>query len=253
MRIPRFFCRPEDRQGEVLTLPGAEARHAVTVLRLAPGARIAVLDGTGLEHEAVVTEAGASGAGEPLLRARVVASRPRATEPSLELILLQGLPKGDKLDLVVQKATELGVSQIIPVLTERGVARPKAERVAGKTARWQRIALEAAKQAGRGVVPDVLTPRPLADALQALPSGCLLIVPWEAEQRRTLAEAAATITAGRPVAVAIGPEGGFAGREIALLEEAGAVTVTLGPRTLRTETAGLVALSCLLYATHNLE
>ncbi|MDI6869947.1 MAG: 16S rRNA (uracil(1498)-N(3))-methyltransferase [Bacillota bacterium] len=250
--MPRFFCAPEDRSGDWVTLPAAEARHALKVLRLGRGDRIAVLDGSGTEYEAVIEQAGMAAGGEETLRARIVTARSRATEPSLDLILLQGLPKGDRMDLIVQKATELGVSRIIPVLTERSVARPAVGKGEAKAARWQRVAQEAAKQAGRAVVPRVEPPQSLGAALRSLPAGCALIVPWEGERRRTLAEAVRRL-AGGPVAVLIGPEGGLSEAEQAQAAEAGGLAVTLGPRILRTETAGLVTLTCLLYATGNLE
>lgn len=259
MRVPRFFCRPEDRSGDLLTLPEDESRHARRVLRLGPGDRIAVLDGTGVEYEAVI-EAGSSPAARPAnrpgglrLTARVLSARSRAAEPSLQVILLQGLPKGDKMDLIVQKATELGVSRIVPLQAVRSISRPEPERGPGKAARWQRIAQEAAKQAGRALAPTVEPPQTLMQALGRLPEACTVIVPWEGEGRRTLAEAAAGLLPGGTVAVLIGPEGGLAEEEIEQAEAAGALTVTLGPRILRTETAGFVALACLLYATGNLE
>ncbi|HHW15321.1 MAG TPA: 16S rRNA (uracil(1498)-N(3))-methyltransferase [Firmicutes bacterium] len=259
MRVPRFFCRPEDRSGDRLTLPADESRHARKVLRLGPGDRIAVLDGTGVEYEAVVEAFGPSATpagkrrGGFCLTARVLATRSRAAEPSLQVILLQGLPKGDKMDLIVQKATELGVSRIVPVQAKRSISRPEPERGPGKAARWQRIAQEAAKQAGRSLAPAVEPPRTLAQALGRLPEGCTVIVPWEGEGRRTLAEAVAALRRDAPAALLIGPEGGLAEDEIEQAEAAGALTVTLGPRILRTETAGFVALACLLYATGNLE
>ncbi len=254
MRVPRFFSRSADREGDLVRLGGAEARHALKVLRLGPGDRIAVLDGSGREYEAVIERVdGAVDGGEAILQARIAATRPRATEPSLNLLLLQGLPKGDKMDLIVQKATELGVSRIVPVVTERSVSRPEAESGWAKAARWRRIAQEAAKQAGRAVVPEVELPQSLGEALRTLPAGCALIVPWEGERRRTLAEAVEALAPAGAAAVLIGPEGGLSEAEVAQASAAGGATVTLGPRLLRTETAGLAVLACLLYATGNLE
>ncbi|MGE5623906.1 MAG: 16S rRNA (uracil(1498)-N(3))-methyltransferase [Methanocella sp.] len=257
MRIPRFFCGPSDRTGETISLPEAEARHAVRVLRLGPGARITVLDNSGLEHEAIIEEADSED-GRASVRARIVESRQRSTEPAPDFILLQGLPKGDKMDLIVEKATELGVQRIVPFLAERSVSRPDSQAGEKKAERWRRIALEAAKQAGRAVVPEVEAPQSLDTALASLPDGCWLLVPWEGERRRGLAEAVVAHNSEKsgeagPVAVLIGPEGGLSQAEVGSAAAAGGVTVSLGPRILRTETAGLVALSCLLYATGNLE
>ncbi|MGE5509174.1 MAG: 16S rRNA (uracil(1498)-N(3))-methyltransferase [Chitinophagales bacterium] len=256
MRKPRFFCQPADRCGDHFRLPEGEAHHARSVLRLREGDAVLILDGSGYEHDAVLE---AAPPGEGWLQARVVASRLRPTEPDIDLILLQGLPKSDKMDLVVQKATELGVRRVAPVLTERCVSRPEPGRAAAKVDRWQKIAQEASKQAGRSITPQVAPVAALKEALQALPYGCRLVVPWEEERRRSLREVAAEwLAKARPdqpsaVAVLIGPEGGLAEGEVEEARRRGGITVTLGPRVLRTETAGLVALACLLFATGNLE
>ncbi|MGE5554422.1 MAG: 16S rRNA (uracil(1498)-N(3))-methyltransferase [Betaproteobacteria bacterium] len=254
MRVPRFLCVPEDREGNLICLRGPEACHARRVLRLGPGDHIAILDGSGTEYQAVIEDRGCgAGSGAEVLWARITAAQTRVTEPSLKLVLLQGLPKGDKMDLIVQKATELGVGRIIPVVAQRSVARPKADKGERKAPRWRRIAWEAAKQSGRALVPAIEPPQSLEEALRSLPAGCRLIVPWEGERRRTLAEAAVGLLPGATVAVLIGPEGGLTEEEVGLVSTVGGVTVTLGPRILRTETAGLVVLACLLYATGNLE
>jgi 16S rRNA (uracil1498-N3)-methyltransferase len=252
MRKPRFFCQPGDRTGDYFRLPEGEAHHARAVLRLGEGDPVVVLDGTGLEYEAVLEQGGTDPA---TLRARVVTSRPRPTEPNLEVILLQGLPKSDKMELIVQKATELGVRRIVPVLTERCVSRPEASRAAAKVDRWRKIAHEAAKQAGRAVTPEIAPVVTLENALKALPPGGRLIIPWEEERRVSLREAAADVKEGEPesIAVLIGPEGGLDVAEVEVARAAGGVAVTLGPRILRTETAGLVVLACLLFATGNLD
>lgn len=253
MRTHRFFSPTPCRVGEVVELPGAEVRHARRALRLGPGDRIVLFDGGGLEYEAVLEEPASPEGAEAPLRARILTSRVRTAEPSLSFILLQGLPKGEKMELIVQKTTELGVSRIIPVVAERSVSRPEPGRGAARAMRWQRIAQEAAKQAGRTVVPAVDAPQGFEAALRSLPAGCLLLVPWEGERRRSLAEAVDRLAPGMAVAVVIGPEGGLSEHEIELLEQAGALTATLGPRILRTETAGLTTLACLLFATGNLE
>ena len=157
------------------------------------------------------------------------------------MVLIQGLPKGDKLDLVLQKATELGVSGVWPVLTERSVARPKPEALGARHARWQRIVEEAARQSGRTEVPDVTPLRPLGEAARALGPGMRLLILDEEERGERLGHAAGD----GPVALVVGPEGGLAREEVQALRDLGGVAVSLGPLVLRTETAGLAALAVL--------
>ena len=156
-------------------------------------------------------------------------------------MLIQGLPKADKLDLVLQKATELGVSAVWPVLTERSVARPKPEALGTRHARWQRIAEEAARQSGRAEVPEVTALRSLEEAARALGSGMRLLILDEEERSERLGAAAGD----GAVALVVGPEGGLAREEVRLLRDLGGVPVSLGPLVLRTETASLAALAVL--------
>jgi 16S rRNA (uracil1498-N3)-methyltransferase len=158
-------------------------------------------------------------------------------------VLAQGLPRGDKMDGIVRMATELGAARIEPLLTARAVARPDAARGRGRRLRWERIAREAAKQCGRAVVPGIGEPTALADWLTARAGGGLLVCLWEGETRPL----AAQLPAERPDAatLVVGPEGGLTGDEVASLRGAGAVVAGLGPRILRTETAGPVGLALL--------
>jgi 16S rRNA (uracil1498-N3)-methyltransferase len=154
------------------------------------------------------------------------------------------------MDFIVQKCTEIGVSGFVPVLTERSVARTSADSADRRVGRWQRIASEAAKQAGRGAVPSVEGIRGLESALSELASqGMLLIMPWELERERSLraALADANFETGTGIAVIAGPEGGFSHYEVELAKRHGALTVTLGPRILRTETAGLAVATVIMY------
>ena len=157
------------------------------------------------------------------------------------IVLLQGLPKGDKLELVLQKATELGVSAVWPVLTARAVARPKQDALGARHARWQRIVEEAARQSGRADVPEVAPLRPLDAAVRALPPGVRLLVLDEEERAERLGPAAGD----GAVALVVGPEGGLEREEVDALRAAGGVPVSLGPLVLRTETAGIAALAVL--------
>ncbi len=225
-------------------IDGEEAWHLARVLRLRPGDTIVAGDGAGRDYEAVLTEVG-----ERAAVARVTAVRRNRAETRVPILLLQGLPKAEKMDWIVQKCTELGVAGIYPVATERAVVKIPAEKAAARIDRWERIAREAAKQAGRASWPPVVPVASLPNAL-ALARPSHLLVPWE-EAQRPLVAAMAEIAASPALArlgVAIGPEGGFAASEVEMMAAAGGIPVSLGPRILRTETAGLATIAAILYA-----
>lgn len=238
----RFFLPASNIRGDEAKLTGQDARHVKDVLRLGPGDELYLLDGTGKEYRAIIVTILP---GE--VSCKILEECRRDTEPRTLITLVQGLPKGDKMDFVVQKATELGASRIIPTVTERSIPRPDPERATGRVERWRRIAKESAEQSGRAVIPEVSGILPFDAAFSLLPCGTLLILPWEVETSRGLAEALSGADEAREVAVFIGPEGGFSRDEVELARKHGAVTVTLGPRILRTETAGLVVLTIILY------
>jgi len=210
------------------------ALHHLRVARVASGETVEVFDGRGRAWAARLESVDDGGA--VLLLGE---ERPAAT--GRPVLLIQGLPKGDKLDLVLQKATELGVSAVWPVLTERSVARPRPESLGTRHARWQRIVEEAARQSGRAGVPEVTELRSLELAVGSLDAGMRLLVLDEEERVARLA----TEAGDGPVALVIGPEGGLAREEVRLLRDLGGMPVSLGPLVLRTETAGLAALAVL--------
>jgi 16S rRNA (uracil1498-N3)-methyltransferase len=241
----RFFVPPDTLTGPPpVVLPAALAHQIARVLRLAPGDQIVLLDGGGDEWLVRLT------AVAPARVEGVVERRqPGAGEPRLRLTLYQALLKGDHLDYVLQKGTEVGLAAIVPVLTERTIARTSDER---KLTRWRRIVQEAAEQAGRAVRLSVCPALSWAAACQEL-RGHPALVLWEGEREVGLGAA----LAGLPnpltaLALLVGPEGGLSESEVALARAAGLVAVTLGPRVLRAETAGLVAASALLYASGDL-
>jgi len=229
----RFFAHPDALDQERIGFGPREAHHIAHVLRLRPGARLVAFDGSrevDVELETVSPEVVARRIGTP-----AVSKQP------VEIALLQGVARGPKMDLIVRMATEIGIAAIHPVLTDRAVAEPAPARVD----RWRRIALESARQCGRADLPDVHPPTRLGEALAALGPVDLLIVPWE-EDRRPIG----TVIAGRAFATAavlIGPEGGLTPAEVDITRRAGGETVSLGPLILRTETAGVAAITILLY------
>lgn len=240
----RFFVEGTAAPGEEIAFGPAAARQMARVLRLAPGDRVAAVDPEGWELVVELTRVDRHGA-----RGRVLSRERRETEPPLDIVLAQGIPKGEKMDFVVQKGTEVGVSAFLPTVTRRTVV-DLGDRWEGRRERWQRIAREAAEQCGRVRVPEVLPVMMLEQAVVELAAADLFLIPWEEERARGLRSVLREVSgagAPRSVAVLIGPEGGFAADEVRLAVSRGARPVSLGPRLLRTETAGLVVVAALLY------
>lgn len=223
-----FFTQPA--QGGVARISQEDARHIQKALRMQPGDHLVVVY-ENARHLAQLVEDGQG------LGARVLERLPD-NEPLTRVTLYQGLPKGDKMDLIVQKCTELGVHRIVPCLFSRCVARWEGGEK--KLARWQRIAREAAVQCGRGHIPQVEDALPFEKLPDALRGHALALMPWEDARQGGMAAHMGTAT---NIALVIGPEGGIAPEEAAALP---ARPITLGPRILRTETAGMAALTMLL-------
>ncbi|MEB3224069.1 MAG: 16S rRNA (uracil(1498)-N(3))-methyltransferase [Candidatus Sericytochromatia bacterium] len=234
--MTRFFVSPAALGAGQVRLTGADAHHATRVLRLGPGDGLTLLDGTGRVVEARVT------AIEGREVALAVVSEAHEAPDGPPITLVQALPKGDKLDWIVQKATELGVAAIRPVAASRCVVRLDADRSQGKLRRWEAIAREAAEQCERPDLPRIYPPVSL-EALGWAPGDTVLVL---AERARggTLA-AVLPPAAPTGIWVLVGPEGGWAPEELERLEALGARCVSLGPRILRTETAGLAALAVI--------
>ncbi len=224
----RLFVPPAQLETPSVRLNPEQARYLTAVLRLRKGDALEIFDGCGGRYSAELESA-------EILR---VGARLAEEVRALDVVLAQGLAKGEKMDLVVQKATELGVSRIVPLIAERSVVKLSAERGASRTERFRRIAQEAARQCGRADVPVIDEPQSLAGLLQT-DRLCLVLDP---AQSLRLSAAARGISR---LLLAIGPEGGFSAAELELSQHAGALTVGLGPLVLRTETAGLAALAVL--------
>lgn len=235
----RFFV--ERIQADQVTIEGTDARHIGKVLRLKPGDHVAVV-ADGEEYEVALTEIGPN-----VVRGQVVQGCSGSADPALQVMLVQGLPKGDKLELIIQKCTELGIAEIWPVHTERSVVRLNAQKAEERRERWQRIAREAAKQCKRQRIPVIKGIQSWAGALQSLPESIQGILLWEREDTNTLREALLDMNYEKPVYIFVGPEGGLTEEEVSLARRQWVLPVTLGPRILRTETAGLAALSIVMY------
>ena len=240
MRIPRLYSSvPLAPDAEVVLDPVA-AQHAVAVLRLGVGAEVALFDGRGGEHPATLASISKSGA-KLAVGVRVGALRAIERELPFPVVIGQALAKGERMDLVVQKATELGASMLVPLVTERSEVKLDAERAAKRIAHWQGIVRSACKQCGRNRLMEVVAPLTLDGWLSAA-SAAHGTARWVlAADGTPLARSSAPGSDG--IALLVGPEGGLSDAEVARAESAGFVRVSLGPRVLRTETASLAALA----------
>ena len=239
--MPRFFI--DGTADGRAYIAGADALHIAKALRMRPGEALTLCDGKGTDFDGVLETVT-----DRQVTVRISASRPSQAEPTLAVTLYQGLPKGDKMDWIIQKAVELGVTAVVPVATRRSVARleGKADK---KQERWQRIAAEAAGQCGRGMLPSVERPLSWSQALSRL-SGEPALVFYEGGGR-PLRELVTPST--RRLSVFVGPEGGFDPEEIDAICRQGGGVATLGPRILRCETAPLAALTLLMHLSGNME
>jgi len=242
MREIRVFVPGPLQADTDLALPETAAGHVVKVLRLRVGAALTVFDGRGGEWQAVISRL-AGGA----VTVRVGAHDPLERESPLRVTLLQALARGEKMDWVLQKATELGVARIVPVATERSVVQLDGERAGRRLEHWQAIVASACEQCGRNRLPEVLPPTPLEAACRlaaASPAAVRLVLAPGAGA--SLAATASAAEAGASeVVLLIGPEGGLSEAELRSAEGAGFVPVAMGPRVLRTETASIAALAVL--------
>lgn len=234
----RFFVPPENLRTDPVPLTEEIVHHLGAVLRLSVGAEILLLDGEGRLCRCRLESLGRRAGTARRLECW------REAENALPIRLLQGLPKGDKMDLVLQKGTELGLAAFTPVLAERSIPVPAAERGEKRRQRWERIIREAAQQSRRAQLPRLGAVLPLTEALGECGEELRLLL-WE-EESRPLAEVLPA-AAPRDVAVLVGPEGGFSAAEVAAARRTGFVPVSLGPRILRSETAGLAIAAVLQF------
>ncbi len=235
MRLTRSFIDQPLAAGITVVLPEDTCAHLVRVLRLQAGDACVLFNGDGSDYDARLLAIGKREA-----RAEVLTARQLDNESPLAITLLQGIARGEKMDLILQKATELGVTRILPVESERSEVRLDAARAAKRLAHWREVVISACEQSGRAVVPEVLPPHPLAQAA-ALCAGRGFLLDPQASQSLSALQGASLAACN----LAIGPEGGWSSRDQAQLQAAGFAGLRLGPRVLRTETAGLAAISAL--------
>lgn len=235
---------PGQIQDGKITITGSDVNHIRNVLRMKPGEEIAISNGVdGREYRCgieIFTE------DEVICSLRFI--KEEAVELPSRIYLFQGLPKADKMEMIVQKAVELGVYEVIPVAARRCVVKLDAKKAAGRVGRWQGIAEAAAKQSKRGILPQVHSVMGMREAVEYAGRMDVKLIPYElAEDMQRTKDLIETVKPGADIAVFIGPEGGFEPEEIRMALEAGIEPVTLGRRILRTETAGLTVLSWLMY------
>lgn len=239
----RFFVEPEQVGQDMVTITGNDVNHMKNVLRMKQGDKIGISDGTGMEYTCEVESLD-----QWAVTARILETQDSRRELASRITLFQGLPKSDKMELIIQKAVELGVYEVIPVATRNTVVRLDKKKEESKRKRWQAIAESAAKQSKRLYIPQVGALMSFRQAVEAAKNMDIRLIPYElAENMGDTRTSIAGIQPGQSVAVFIGPEGGFGEEEIRLAMDAGVKPITLGRRILRTETAGIVVLSVLMF------
>jgi 16S rRNA (uracil1498-N3)-methyltransferase len=238
----RFFIRKSALIDGVALVEGELFRHMIKVLRCKVGDRMTLVDGEGAAHDGVLT----SVEGERASVRIESTADPSAAGATLRITLIQGIPKGDRMELILQKGSELGANSFVPLLSSRVIPRLSGDKALERVCRWERIAAEAARQSRRNEIPRVGAIVSLAEALAAAGEEVKLLL-WEEESQRGLREVLEAIPRPASVALLVGPEGGFSREEAEEAMGAGFIPVTLGPRILRTETAGLAVLAILQY------
>lgn len=236
--MPRFFVSKSDIDGEKILITDENVAHISRVLRMREGDELTACDGDKTDYNCIIESVTKK---EVVLK--ILSSEENQNESKVKITLFQGMPKGSKMDFIIQKCTELGVCTIVPFISKRTVAAQK-----GKADRFRKIALEAAKQSGRGIIPDVSDTVDFEDALKMLCRNELPVLPYEACDGKTLKDALRGAEV-KSIGIMIGPEGGFDESEISKAQNAGAQIVTLGKRILRTETAGMSVISNIIYET----
>ncbi|MGO5292387.1 RsmE family RNA methyltransferase [Porcincola sp. LCP21S3_C12] len=243
----RFFISREsiDEAAGTIQIQGEDVGHIHSVLRMKPGEEVLLC--TGMEGDQTDYLCRIEGYSDGAVLTKIVSKNRSQQELPSRLYLFQGLPKADKLESIIQKSVELGVYRIVPTLMKRCVVKPDTKKIAKKTARWNAIALAAAKQSKRGIVPEVTEPVSFLEALELTRSLDHVVVPYEnsdgIEHTRVVLS---SVKPGESCGIFIGPEGGFDENEINMLRDIGGAIVTLGHRILRTETAGPAVLAALM-------
>ena len=241
--MQHFFVTPDQVKGDLIFVEGSDVNHMKNVLRMRIGEEVTISDGNNRQYICEIKEYEQD---EAVLH--ILEEMNTDTELPSKIYLFQGLPKQDKMELIVQKCVELGCYEVIPVATKRCVVKLDDKKAKKKIERWQQIAESAAKQAGRGVIPEVKDVLSFKEALKYAKDLDVVLIPYElAEGMKETKQLISEIKPGQSVGIFIGPEGGFEREEVETAIDEGAKAITLGKRILRTETAGLTTLSVLMF------
>lgn len=238
----KFFVKTDNIINDKINITNDDVRHITKVLRLKIGDSIQICDGNENEYICDIVEIN-----KKSVICQIKEKFKNRNESNINIVLFQGLPKAQKMELIIQKGVEIGVKEFYPIITERVVVKTDGKDISNKLERWNRIAYEAAKQSNRGIIPTVNNLISFEEALDILKRFDLIVVPYEKEKSTSFKELFNESRDYKNIAVIIGPEGGFSEEEINIFIKNGFKPITLGPRILRTETAGLVASTILLY------
>jgi 16S rRNA (uracil1498-N3)-methyltransferase len=247
--VARFFAPKENVKGDCIHIEGQEARHILNVMRLKENDKVVVFDGTGKEYVGFIKTArgSADGAMKPRsLVVEIVSTKRPNLEVFPKITLVQSIPKKETMDLIVEKATELGVHAIVPITSERTVVKLEEGKSAERVSRWQRIAVEAAKQCGRTDLPGISQVQSFREVIDTVSDYDLALMACLSDDTIRIREALSDFETGSCI-VFIGPEGDFSPDEIAAAHDTTCAFISLGPRVLKSDTAGLYALSVLHY------
>lgn len=240
-QVSKYFVDDKNIVGNKVYVSGQDYNHIKNVLRLSPGENIIVSNGKNREYEVKII-----GFRDNIVTTEILETLQMCSEPSVKITLFQGIPKGEKMELIIQKTVEIGVFKVIPVVMERVIVKLDSKSSLKKTERWRKVSEQAAKQSGRNIVPEIEEPVDFVEAVGILKNLDVVFVLYEKEYKITLKDLLINLPERQnEIGVLIGPEGGFSDREIDLLREFN--IVSLGPRILRTETAGLIASAIILF------
>lgn len=240
----RFFVKEKAIEGKVVKVTGSDFNHISHSLRLQSGEHFIVSTGDGMDHIVEIENIS-----DDTVYTRIKESHKNKNEPDIKISLAQAVPKKNNMDLIIQKSTEIGINKIIPIHTERTIVKLDEKKLVKRKIRWQKIAEEAAKQSGRGIIPLVEDLYDLKTLDSVFNEYDLVLIPWVEEDNKNLKTIWQETEDGKKnkILIIIGPEGGFSIDEIDLVKKHKGKSVTLGPRILRTETAGFVALTAILF------
>ncbi len=242
----RFFVDKDnilEDQGYIIIDDKEDVKHIGRVLRLKEEDEVEVCDKANVEYICKIASMEKN-----QVEVKILEKRCSASEPPIDVVLFQGIPKSSKMELIIQKCTEIGINKIVPIITDRTIVQLKDKKSEDKKLdRWQKIADEAAKQCRRGIIPKILKPMTYDEMINKVEDYDVVIIPYEEEKNNGIKSVLKTVENAKSVAIVIGPEGGFEKDEIQKAIESKITPVSLGPRILRTETAGFTALTIVMY------